>query len=136
MRHVITVVGSLRQADERTPSLRKGGEDGLRETNWYACKNQDAPQNLLDDTPSVSGRLLRAPMLAYRFYLLVQNTKLWSGKRPLILVRGRSLSSRIAAYAGTWGGGDVGKADSSDEQPLGPTRYLLQADGGLAMRAD
>jgi hypothetical protein len=136
MRHVITVVGSLRQAGERPPSLRTSGEDDLRETNWYACNNQDEPQNLLDDTPAVTGRLLRAPVLAYQFYLLVHNTKLWSGKRPLILIRGRSLSSRVAAYAGTWGGGDVVKADDSDEPPLGPTRYLLQADGGLELRTD
>jgi len=136
MRHVITVVGSLRQAGERLPSLRTSGEDDLRETNWYACNNQDEPQNLLDDTPGVTGRLLRAPVLAYQFYLLVHNTKLWSGKRPLILIRGRSLSSRVAAYAGTWGGGDVVKADDSDEAPLGPTRYLLQADGGLELRTD
>jgi hypothetical protein len=122
------------------PTLRRysiaSGEDDLRETNWYACKNQDEPQNFLDDTPGVTWRLLCAPVLAYQFYLLVQNTKLWSGKRPLILVRGRSLSNRIAAYAGTWGGGDVVKADDSNEPPLGPTRYLLQADGRLELRTD
>jgi hypothetical protein len=76
------------------------------------------------------------PLLAYRFYLLVQNTKLWSGKRPLILVRGRSLASRVAAYAGSWGGGDVVKSDQTELAPLGPTRFILDADGNLMLRAD
>jgi hypothetical protein len=77
-----------------------------------------------------------APVLAYRFYLLVYNTKLWSGRRPLIIVRGRSLSSRVAAYAGWWGGGDVVMTSESVKSLLGPTRYLLLPDGSLELRAD
>ena len=73
------------------------------------------------------------PLLAYRFYLLVHNTRLWGGKRPLVLLRGRSLASRVAAYAGTWGGGDVVKAGAPDEPALGPTRYVLQPDGRLEL---
>ena len=88
------------------------------------------------DTRSVLLRLLRVPVLSYRLYLLVHNTKLWSGKRPLILVRGRSLSSRVAAYAGTWGGGDVVKADLGDAAPLGPTRYLIDHEGNLKLCVD
>lgn len=134
MRHAILVIGSQSQCSEPRPKIHLGDNENLRETSWYACENQEKHGNLLDDTRSVLLRLLRVPVLSYRLYLLVHNTKLWSGKRPLILVRGRSLSSRVAAYAGTWGGGDVVKADSTDASPLGPTRYLLTADGKLALR--
>lgn len=118
------------------PGIRLRNNETLREKTWYACPNQADPSSLLDDTKSLIVRLIRAPLLAYRFYLLVHSTRLWSGKRPLILVRGRSLSSRVAAYAGKWGGGDVVKADILDEAPLGPTRYLLDRDGTLRLRAD
>jgi len=91
---------------------------------------------LLDDARSFVLRLFRAPMLAYRFYLLVHNTRLWSGRRPLILIRGRSMSSRLTAYAGRWGGGDVVIPSESGEPVLGPTRYILLPDGSLELRAD
>ena len=136
MRHAILVIGSQSQRSESRPKIHLGDSENLRETDWYACENQERHQNLLDDTRSVLLRLLRVPLLSYRLYLLVHNTKLWSGKRPLILVRGRSLSSRIAAYAGTWGGGDVVKADAEDERPLGPTRYILLPNGNLELRTD
>ena len=94
------------------------------------------PRILLDDSRSVLARSLLLPLLAYRFYLLVQNTRLWAGKRPLVLVRGRSLASRVAAYAGSWGGGDVVMPSESGKSLLGPTRYLLLPDGRLELRAD
>ena len=134
MRHAILVIGSQSQCSEPRPTVHLGDNEFLRETSWYACENQETRRNLLDDTRSVLLRLLRVPVLSYRLYLLVHNTKLWSGKRPLILVRGRSLSSRVAAYAGTWGGGDVVKADLTDAATLGPTRYLLTTEGKLALR--
>lgn len=136
MRHAIIVVGCEEQRRESAPRLAKQDDETARTTTWYASTDQQDPKRLLDDRGSIIMRILLAPILAYRFYLLVQNTKVWSGKRPLILVRGRSLSSRIAAYAGTWGGGDVVKADQIDAPPLGPTRYLLDADGNLTLHAD
>lgn len=136
MRHAILVIGSQSQCSEPRLTVHLGDNEFLRESIWYACENQENQRNLLDDTRSVLIRLLRVPVLSYRLYLLVHNTKLWSGKRPLILVRGRSLSSRVAAYAGTWGGGDVVKADSADERPLGPTRYILLPNGNLELRTD
>ena len=133
MRHVITVVGSQEMLRQGAPVLQLRDGEGLRDITWYACNKQDDPVNLLDDTRSLVFRLLRTPLLAYRFYLLVYNTKLWSGRRPLILIRGRSLASRVAAYAGTWGGGDVVKADLTDVPPLGPTRFVLDSDGKLKL---
>lgn len=136
MRHVITVVGNSAQLVATPPRIKLGDEQVLHEVTWYACSNQRKPRQLLDDSKSRAWALLRAPVLAYRFYQLVHGIKLWSGKRPLILVRGRGLSSRVAAYAGTWGGGDVVKADQGDAEPLGPTRFVLAADGSLKMNED
>ena len=136
MRHLITVVGSQEMLRQGAPVLQLRDGESLRNITWYACSKQDEPDNLLDDARSFVLRLLRAPLLAYRFYLLVYNTKLWSGRRPLILIRGRSLSSRIAAYAGRWGGGDVVMPSESGKSLLGPTRYILLPDGSLELRAD
>jgi len=133
MRHAIVVVGSEEQRLLAPPKVCLLDDETVRQTAWYACGDQKAPNDLLDDCRSIVLRILRAPVLAYHFYLLVHNTKLWSGKRPLVLLRGRALSSRIAAYAGSWGGGDIIKADQLDEPPLGPTRFILQPDGKLEL---
>jgi hypothetical protein len=135
MRHAIIVVGSEEQRGQQLPKLAMLDDEATRTTTWYACTNQDNPERLLDDVRNVLMRIFLVPVLSYRIYLLAQNTRLWSGKRPLILVRGRSLASRIAAYAGSWGGGDVVKADQGDEAPLGPTRFLLDDDGNLKLHA-
>ena len=108
----------------------------MRTITWYASLDQRNPNRLLDDSGNAFTRLLIAPVLAYRFYVMVHNTKLWSGIRPLILVQGRSLASRVAAYAGTWGGGDVVMAGLSNGAPLGPTRFLLDEDGNLKLHSD
>ena len=136
MRHVIVVVGSDEQRRQALPQVRLLDNESIRESTWYACRSQDDPKDLLDDSRSVVARFVLLPLLAYRFYLLVHNTRLWAGKRPLVLVRGRSLSSRVAAYAGSWGGGDVVMLSRSGEALLGPTRFLLLPDGSLELRAD
>ena len=133
MRHVIVVVGSDDQRRQSAPQVRLLDDESIRESTWYACRNQDDPSTLLDDQRSFVMRVSLLPLLAYRFYLLVHNTRLWAGKRPLVLVRGRSLASRVAAYAGSWGGGDIVKADVSNEPALGPTRYVLKPDGRLEL---
>ena len=136
MRHVITVVGSEDQRRQTLPQVRLLGDEPVRESTWYACRSQDNPNDLLDDSRSFLLRLALLPILAYRFYLHVYNTKLWSGRRPLILIRGRSLSSRIAAYAGRWAGGDIVMPPEPAKSLLGPTRYLLLPDGRLELRED
>jgi hypothetical protein len=133
MRHAIIVVGSKKQREEPVPDVVLRDSEALRTTTWLANMSQQESAQLLDDMGNVFVRALLAPILAYRFYLLVHNTKLWSGKRPLVFVRGRSFSSRIAAYAGTWGSGDVVKADQTDAAPLGPTRFVIGVDGRLEL---
>jgi len=136
MRHVIVVVGSDEQRLQSVPRIRLLDDESVRESTWYACRNQDDASELLDDSRSFVMRLGLAPLLAYRFYLLVHNTRLWAGKRPLVVVRGRSLSSRIAAYVGSWGGGDVVMPSEPGGPLLGPVRYLLLPDGSLKLRSD
>ena len=136
MRHAIIVVGSKKQREEPDPEVVLRDNEAIRWSEWFANTNQKESTQLLDDMGSVIVRIILAPLLAYRFYLLIHNTKLWSGKRPLILIRGRSLSSRIAAYAGRWGGGDVVMLQESGRSLLGPARYLLLPDGSLELRAD
>ena len=87
-------------------------------TTCYANAKQDVAARLLDDERSLLPRILLAPTLAYRFYNLVHNSKLWGGKRPLLLLRQRGLGSQIVAHAGSGDGGDMVKADLNDEPPL------------------
>lgn len=136
MRHLIKVIGSRAQETRAVPRVVLRDGETLRETVWYACGDQENPSSLLDDSASLLLRIVRAPFLAYDLYQKVHNTKLWSGKRPLVLVLGRSMSSRVAARAARWGGGDVVMPAGADKEVLGPTRYLLLEDGSLELRAD
>ena len=134
MRHVITVIGSREQMAEVAPKIKPRQGEAQRDLTWYACKDQETPGSLLDDQDSVVLQAVQAPLLAYNFYQQVHSIKLWSGKRPLVLVRGRTLSSRVAAFAGRWGGGDVVMPATPGIAPLGATRYLLLEDGSLELR--
>ena len=134
MRHVIVVVGSREQLQQAAPRIQPREGESQRETTWYACRDQDRPDKLLDDGGSFFLKLLGTPQLAYSLYQQVHSMKLWSGKRPLVLVRGRSFASRLAAYAGRFGGGDIVMPSSGDSPPLRPVRYLLLEDGTLELR--
>ena len=136
MRHAIVVVGKQDQREELPPKLALRDDEAVRFSTWYACTNQDDPSRLLEDIGSFIIRWMLVPVLAYRFYVLVHNTRLWAGKRPFVIIRDRGLSSRVAAFAGSWGGGDVVKVENSDSPPLGPTRFLLDADGNLKLHGD
>ena len=135
MRHVITVVCSREQLENPAPRIEPRDGETQRDVKWFACRDQDNPVNLLDDSGSFLLKMLRAPVLAYALYQLVHSTKLWSGKRPLVLVRGRSFGSRVTAWAGRWGGGDVVMPAETGGGPLGPTRFLLAPDGRLLLRS-
>ena len=133
MRHVIHVVGSEAQFRLERPRILPGGKESQHETTWYACADQKNPANFLDDSGSFIVRFLRGLAMGYNFYQHVHGTKLWSGGRPLILVRDRSFSSRVAAYTGTWGGGDVVMPAVDGGKLLGPTRFVLAEDGSLKL---
>jgi hypothetical protein len=135
MRHVIVVVGSRGQLGQTVPKIKPREGETQRETTWYASRDQENPGMLVDDAGSLLLKVMAAPVLAYSLYQQVHSTKLWSGKRPLVLVRGRSFASRLAAYAGRFGGGDIVMPSSPEIAPLGPVRYLLLEDGSLELRA-
>lgn len=133
MRYAINFIGSEAVRNRPVPELVLLNDEPVRHKNWFASTRQEVPNPLLDDVQSAMLRLIRAALLAYQFYLFVHNTRLWSGKRPLILIRERSLANRVAAYAGSWGGGDVVKADLGNVRPFGPIRYVLEDDGSLSL---
>lgn len=131
MRHAIVVVGSEAQRESPLPEVVLNNDESLRMATWYANTKRRFGMRLLDDERRLLVRMFLVPILAYRFYLFVHNTRLWAGRRPLLLIRGRSLASQIAAFAGSLGGGDVVKADLSTEPPLRKTRFVLDPDGRL-----
>lgn len=135
MRHIITVIGSRAQTPETLPRINRGDGENQHETVLYACSDQEKRTNLLDDTPSFLLRYLRGLGFGYRFYQHVHATKLWSGKRPLILLQDRSFTSRIAAYTGTWAGGDVVMPEVEGVVPFGPTRFVLDTNGNMTLRS-
>ncbi len=135
MRHVITVIASDEQRQQPPPTINPRRGETQRDTTWYLSRSQDSPTQLLDDAFALLRPFL-ALLYAYEFYQHVHGTRLWSGKRPLLLIRGNSLASRVAAYSGRWGGGDVVMPDSVDTPPLRPTRYVLHADGNLELYTD
>jgi hypothetical protein len=127
-------VGSREQLQQATPRIQPREGESQHETTWYACRDQENPDRLLDDAGSFIAKLLVAPFRAYSLYQQVHSTKIWSGSRPLVLVRGRGFTSRLAAYAGRFGGGDIVMPSSEDTAALGPARYLLLEDGSLELR--
>lgn len=133
MRHAIVVVGSREQLAQPLPDLVLRNNEPVHMSNWFANWGDQPESRLLDDVGNIIIRLVLAPFLAYKFYTLVHNTKTWSGKRPLLLIRDRRLTSRVTAYAGAWGGGDVVKADLKETAALGPVRFVLAADGRLTL---
>jgi hypothetical protein len=121
---------------ENAPRIAPRDGEKQREIVWYACADQDKPANFVDDSDSMFLRPLRATIFAYRFYNYVHGARLWSGKRPLVLVRGCTLASRVAAFAGAFGGGDVVMPKNTPGKVLGRTRYLVLEDGSLELYAD
>ncbi len=47
------------------------------------------------------------PRTLYKCHEYVKSAKLWTGKRPLVVVHGDTLSTWLGAVAGRWGGGDI-----------------------------
>ena len=134
MRQCIVVIGSERQQEADIPTIRQGEDQVVRQTFWYACKNQDEPTTLLDDIEGRS-RCLRSLALIYPYYLHVSGVKTWSGRRPLVLVQGNGPAAKLAARVAPWAGGDPVQFESEQDALLPQTRYILRADGSLEMLA-
>jgi len=102
MRQCLFVLGARGQLAALAPLLDMAQQSGLRHMVWGAGQ----------DRPSVSKRLIRMPKTLHDCFRHVNSVKLWTGKRPLVVVHGNSLSTLLGALAGRWGGGDIVHLDS------------------------
>lgn len=102
MRQCLFVLGTREQLAAIAPLLDLAQQSGLRHAVW------DAGQ----DRPSAGKRLIWMPKTLYDCFRRVNSAKLWTGKRPLVVVHGNSLSTLLGAIAGSWGGGDIVHLDS------------------------
>jgi UDP-N-acetylglucosamine 2-epimerase (non-hydrolysing) len=122
MRQCIFVLGTRAQLVKIAPVLRLAQQSGLKHTVWFTGQYEESIDDLIADFGLTSqfvlpaGRKKRANILRllvwvsrtwYDFYHYVRSVKLWTGKRPLVVVHGDTLSTYLGAVAGRWGGGDI-----------------------------
>jgi len=127
MRQCIFVTGTRAQLGKIAPVLKLAGEQGLRHSVWYTGEQYEPIEDLVEEKDlrssvvfpdglqerSVFGRLLVwLPSTVYRCYHYVSGVKAWTGRRPIIVVCGDTLSTWLGAVAGSWGGGDVAYLES------------------------
>ena len=133
MRQCIFVLGTRTQLLETAPVLRRAQAEGLRHTVWFTGQHDESIDELISEAGLTSqfvksrrrrGRssklesLVGFPRAFYGCYEYARSVKLWTGKRPLVVVRGYTLSTWLGTVAGRWGGGDVVHLDSG----LAPAR--------------
>ena len=122
MRQCIFVLGTRAQLVKVAPVLRLAHESGLRHTVWFTGQHHESIDDLINDfelqsqfilpdshseRSSIGKLLVWFPRTFLRCYDYVRSVKLWTGKRPLVIVHGDTLSTWLGAVAGDWGGGDI-----------------------------
>lgn len=122
MRHCIFVLGTRAQLVKIAPVLQLAMEAGLRHMVWFTGQHHESIDDLIEDfelksqfvlpenrqeRSSIGKLLVWLPRTFYRCFDYVRSVKLWSGKRPLVIVHGDTLSTWLGAVAGSWGGGDI-----------------------------
>lgn len=122
MRQCIFVLGTRAQLVKIAPVLKLAQDAGLRHTVWFTGQHDESIDDLIADFGLASQFVLPAnrkehssivrllvwmPSTVYRCYEYVKSVKLWTGKRPLVVVHGDTLSTWLGAVAGRWGGGDI-----------------------------
>lgn len=122
MRQCIFVIGTRAQLLELSPLLQVARQAGLRYSIWVTAERSDPVDTLLEDTGVTRSVVLPArsaprsllakilywlPVTAYRCYNYVHGVRLWTGKSPLVVLDGNSLSTGLARVAGRWGGGQL-----------------------------
>lgn len=133
MRQCIFVLGTRTQLLETAPVIQLAQTAGLRHTIWFTGRLSEAAEDVISELglsskfaqtgrrrgrPGVFDTLVGFPRALYGCYEYTKGVKLWTGKRPLVVVRGYTLSTWLGAAAGRWGGGDVVHLDSG----LGPDK--------------
>ena len=122
MRHCIFVLGTRAQLVKIAPVLQLAQESGLRHTVWFTGQHHESIDDLISDfaltsefvvpdnpqeRSSIGKLLVWMPKTVYDCFHYVNSVKLWTGKRPLVIVHGDTLSTWLGAVAGRWGGGDI-----------------------------
>ena len=122
MRQCIFVLGTRAQLVKIAPVLQMAEGSRLRHTVWFTGQHHESVDDLitdfgltsrfvLPDNPkersSIGKLLVWIPKTVYDCYRYVHSVKLWTGKRPLVIVHGDTLSTWLGAVAGRWGGGDI-----------------------------
>jgi UDP-N-acetylglucosamine 2-epimerase (non-hydrolysing) len=122
MRQCIFVLGTRAQLVKIAPVLQLARDEGLRHTVWFTGQHHESIDDLIRDfglqsqfilpanrteRSSIFKLLVWLPRTVYGCYEYVRSAKLWTGKRPLVVVHGDTLSTWLGAVAGRWGGGDV-----------------------------
>ena len=122
MRQCIFVFGTRAQLVKIAPVLRLASGSGLKHSVWFTGQHEESIDDLIEDfglqstfvlppnrkeRSSIGRLLVWMPSTAYACYRYVRSVQMWSGKRPLVIVHGDTLSTWMGAVAGHWGGGDI-----------------------------
>ena len=145
MRQCIFIAGTRAQLGDIAPVLKLAAEKGLRHSVWYTGQQHETVDDLVeqnalhsrivlpDSLPerSVVGRILVwFPASVYRLFHYATGVKAWTGRRPLVVVHGDTLSTWLGALAGSWGGGDIVRIESGSSSVESPDAF----PGGLIRR--
>lgn len=164
MRQCIFVIGTRAQLVKIAPVLAVAHARGLKHTVWFTGQHDESVDDLIADfglkssfelpanrkeRSSIGRLLLWMPATLYRCFRYVHSVRTWTGRRPLVIVHGDTLSTWLGALAGRWGRGDVVHLESglssgkwSDPFPeellrrmtFGKARYALCPNAEAAER--
>jgi len=122
MRQCIFVFGTRAQLVKIAPVLQLAAAGGIKHTVWFTGQHEESIDDLVNDfelrstfelpanrkeRSSIGRLLVWLPSTVYACYRYVKAVQLWTGRRPLVVVHGDTLSTWLGAVAGHWGGGDV-----------------------------
>ena len=122
MRQCTFVLGTRAQLVKIAPVLRLAQESGLKHTVWFTGQHDESIDDLIADfgltskfvlpderkeRSSIWKLVVWIPKTVHDCFRYVNSVKLWTGKRPLVIVHGDTLSTWLGAVAGHWGGGDI-----------------------------
>ena len=122
MRRCVFVIGTRAQLVKIAPVLRLAHESGLRHTVWFTGQHHESIDDLISDfqllskfefpndrreRSSIGGLMIWAPRTFLACLEYVKAIRIWTTRRPLVIVHGDTLSTLLGAVAGKWGGGDV-----------------------------
>lgn len=122
MRQCIFVIGTRAQLVKIAPVLQLASKSRLRHTVWFTGQHHESIDDLIADfelssvfvlpkdrqeRSSIGKLLVWIPSTLYRCFRYVGGVKMWTTRRPLVVVHGDTLSTWLGAVAGHWGGGDI-----------------------------